>query len=82
MKLVKSDGGGCWSKWRRLPEQVVESLEDVFILRRLAYHQGSGDMGSYMNFISGPSRSGDIEQTIVTGVHGPVEAHMVILEGS
>ena len=60
--------------------QVYESLDDLFALRRLAFIQGRGDMGSYLSLISGPSRTGDIEQTIVTGVHGPVEVHMVILE--
>ena len=62
------------------PQEVVESLEDLFLLRRLAFYQGDGDMGSYMNFITGPSRTADIEQTLVTGVHGPKEAHLLILE--
>ncbi len=62
------------------PHQVVDSLEDLFILRRLAYYRGDGDMGSYMNFITGPSRTADIEQTLVIGVHGPKEVHLVILE--
>ena len=62
------------------PQEVVESLEDLFILRRLAYHQGGGDMGSYMNLITGPSRTADIEQTLVVGVHGPKEAHLILLE--
>jgi len=34
-----------------------------------------------MNLVSGPSRTGDIEQTIVLGAHGPYRVHLVIVEG-
>ena len=66
------------------PEDVLGDLDDLFALRRLEFHrngtQGNADLGSYMNFITGPSRTADIEQTIVVGVHGPREVHMVLLD--
>ena len=62
------------------PSQTLESLDDLYLLRRLAYLHDGVDAGSYMNFITGPSRTADIEQTLVIGAHGPRETHMVILD--
>jgi len=37
------------------------------------------DENLVISFISGPSRTGDIELKLTLGVHGPGEAHVVII---
>lgn len=58
--------------------QIVRSLDELFAIRR--YQIISGSKNGYMNLISGPSRSGDIENIMIQGVHGPGEVHLILIE--
>jgi L-lactate dehydrogenase complex protein LldG len=33
-----------------------------------------------LNLVTGPSRSGDIEQTILMGAHGPKRLHIILVD--
>jgi L-lactate dehydrogenase complex protein LldG len=51
------------------------------VWRRLRSRYGKGKMPRTVNMITGPSRSGDIEQTIFLGAHGPRRLHIVVVGG-
>jgi L-lactate dehydrogenase complex protein LldG len=46
---------------------------------RLRTHYGKGVLPRTVNLITGPSRSGDIEQTIILGAHGPRRLHIIVI---
>ncbi len=56
--------------------RLVRHYEDAFALMRAEH----GAPPRAMNLVSGPSRTGDIEQTIVLGAHGPYRVHLMLLE--
>jgi L-lactate dehydrogenase complex protein LldG len=57
-------------------ERIVSGMEEAFALVR----SERGRLPRAINLISGPSRTGDIEQTIVLGAHGPYQVHIVVLD--
>jgi L-lactate dehydrogenase complex protein LldG len=66
-----------------LPPVHVTILEAERILPGLAdlFRELGGELPSALAIVTGPSRTADIEQKLVIGVHGPGEVHIVILEG-
>ena len=62
-------------------DKLVATLDDAVAVLRMLPRSGTGQlMTSYVNWITGPSRSADIEQSLTIGVHGPREMHCVILD--
>ncbi|SAL46882.1 LutC/YkgG family protein [Caballeronia telluris] len=55
--------------------RIVAAHEDAFALMRAE----RGELPRAVNFVSGPSRTGDIEQTIVLGAHGPYRVHVIVV---
>ena len=83
--LVLLSGPETFSSAALLPEthvaivpvsRIVGSIEDAFALAK----KERGELPRATNFISGPSRTGDIEQTIVLGAHGPYRVHVILVD--
>lgn len=57
--------------------RIVAHMEDAWALAREELRQ----FPRAINFVSGPSRTADIDQTIVLGAHGPYRVHIVVVRG-
>jgi len=87
--LVMASGPDSPSTMNFLPEthiavvresEIAAGYEDVWDRLR-AVGRGSGTaLPRTVNMITGTSRTGDIEQTLQTGVHGPKHLHIVVVK--
>ena len=56
-------------------DRIVRSMEDAWQLLRAE----RATLPRAVSFISGPSRTADIEQTVTLGAHGPYRVHIIVL---
>ena len=85
--LVLLSGPDTYASAGLLPEthiavvpasRIVAGNEDAFALIRAE----RGELPRAVNFVSVPSRTGDIEQTIVLGAYGPYRVHVIVVRGA
>ncbi len=57
--------------------QLVFDIKDALVFLKEKYKDA---FPSFVTFATGPSRTADIEKTLVTGVHGPKEVYCFLVE--
>ncbi len=60
------------------PSQILPDLFDLF--RELGIEHQAQGLPSNVTLITGPSKTGDIQLKLTTGVHGPGEVHAIVVE--
>ncbi len=60
------------------PKNLVRNINDLFVILKSKLEEGE-DLTNCMTFITGPSRTADIELNLTLGVHGPKELYVLLI---
>ena len=61
-------------------DRIVADLKELYALLHWGDPDGKPDLTTCMTFVTGPSKTADIEATLVHGAHGPRAVTLVIIE--
>jgi len=60
-------------------EQIIRDLKELFALLSFDPEVRKDGLTNHMTFISGPSKTADVEATMVHGAHGPREVYVYVI---
>jgi iron-sulfur cluster protein len=61
-------------------EKLVPTIEDAFKVAEVTWRFAGYTVPAYVNLVSGPSKTGDIEKVTTYGAHGPKEMYVIFLD--
>lgn len=61
-------------------EKLVPSFDEAMKVAEATWRHAGFSMPAYLNVISSPSKTADIEKVLVHGVHGPSELHVIFVD--
>jgi L-lactate dehydrogenase complex protein LldG len=62
-------------------KQIISNLQELYALLKRDLAENPKGLTNCMTFITGPSRTADIELSMVQGAHGPRELYLYVITG-
>ena len=60
-------------------EQIIADLQELYVLLKKDPGEKADGLTNCMTFITGPSKTADIELTMIHGAHGPRELYLYVI---